>query len=234
MNFSFTGSVCYHLDPLVHEHLIHGNAFQKHVLGRVYGVVVCAPLYAITAALDLILGVGAALVSIGLWGLSLLSSRIDPSSVRFFADGLINFSHRGVDWCIRSLFSVLNPNALCSEKYWDGYPIRPEDKFLVPRPQGTRPSDGILTPCLQDPLHTRAHGLHCDNASNFFLREVVSRALIVSAYLLSTITRVIDLALGVIGFVLGILTFGQVEYFIFLAVKGFQIHRLVTDVFIEH
>jgi hypothetical protein len=227
--FSFSGSFTYNIlyAPVVKTWRREGNAFEKHVLWRAYNLIVLPPAYAITGALDLILGIGAAFFSLGAYCASALFSKVNPDGFVAFTVNVFEGSRTAFSRSLFYIFESVNPfiGTPCCCHHDSGCDSR---EMVWSLPKGF--INQSLTDLSQKFLRTRAEDAH-KAFSNPFVGYLASRAIVIAAFVISLITRSLDLILALIAIPLTILTLRQVEFLSHVACRGLQIHCIVEDFF---
>lgn len=204
-------------------HSEDANVFQKHVLAR-GGYLLLSPCYAITSALDTIMGIGSGIGAIATGGTHWTTYK--------FSMLHLDSSRRIVVYPFASLLGTLNPQA----KFSNSLRYMSRRTQLAANITGksyeafiTGSGDGFIADAVSEPLKNVAR--RCYNSDNPFTHHVASRLTYLILIISSVVTRAIDEIIGIIAGTFSLLTLGKVESINNLAYRALQAPGIVKDLF---
>lgn len=212
---SLTANIPNQANSYVITHWIRqGNALQKHVLSR-FAFLLLTPLYVITAALDAILGIGAAILTLSVLCISIFKG-IDEHPLLHFTMAHLSYSVLGV---------ILSSWLIGVFIFGSHEPLRQKANANIPNEILT---NGLLTAYTRAFLNDKVASL--SESDNLFKKHVLSRALSLFSTLASLACRVVDIAIGIVALPWNLITFGTTKIGCFAAC-GLQPFGLIKDLF---
>lgn len=201
---------------------------SKHILSR-FCFVLLAPASLIAAALDAIIGIGAGIMTLSLFAISLplrllyafgilLPIAVDCRPLFDLAFSHLFSFQNGLSSCQIAILSSINP-------YHGFLPTETPPKNLLIEDHTKR--TGVLTGYVQEALYPSIDSLYA--SQNRFEKHVCSRALALFSTLALLVCRVVDAVIGVLATPLAWLTLGEVRPLTNLSLRGLQLPAIVLD-----
>lgn len=189
--------------------------FLKHRILPRFGFLLLSPVFAIAAAIDAIIGIGAAMLALGAFLLSpffdlkyTTLADVAASHIHSIALALVSL------WI--STMGFFNPHFFCRHT--------PEGNTKA---QKTLDSNGLLHHELGHKIRLKAGQLY--QSDNILKKHVLSRIAALFSLPVSLIGRIADGIIGAAAMLLSYITFGTVKSFVDTAYRGLQVPGIIGD-----